>query len=504
MSLAIQPIDLSVLVVYLIAVAALGIAVGRGTRDVSTYLLGDRHLPWWAILGSIVATETSTATFLSVPGITFAERGDMRFLQLALGYIVGRLIIVVTLLPLYFRGEILTAYQVLHQRFGGVTKQTASLIFLVTRNLGDGLRLFLTAIALEEMTGLGLIACIIVIGLITILYTLLGGMKAVVWNDCLQFVVYMAGGLLAGWVILRGLPDGWAGFLEFGRVEGKFRFWDFAWNPQDPYTFWAAFVGGMFLTLGTHGTDQMMVQRLLCASSRARAGVALVLSGGVVLIQFLLFLLLGVGLAAYYSAHPPETPFSRTDRVFATFIVQEFPAGYGLIGVVLAAVFAAAMSTLSSSINSSAASAMNDLYLPLQGSSGLSEKQQLAVTRRFTVVFGIVQIVVAILARELSQSVVEGALTIAGFSAGLLLGVFALGVLTKRVGQGAAVGGLLLGLVVLGAVYLVGRIEPDQAIAWTWFAVIGSISTFAGGIVADRFGIGRRDLKQGHQGGIAR
>ncbi|MCA9150424.1 MAG: hypothetical protein KDA92_14030, partial [Planctomycetales bacterium] len=203
--LALHPIDLTVLVVYLLGVAGLGIFLGRGTKDLSTYLLGDRHLPWWAILGSIVATETSTATFLSVPAKAFAQDGDMRFLQLTLGYITGRLVIVVTLLPLFFRGQIYTAYEVLQVRFGGWVKAIAASIFLVTRNLGDGLRLFLTAIALEQVVAWPLPWCIAIIGGITILYTLVGGMKAVVWNDCLQFVVYMVGGIIALAIIVNRL-----------------------------------------------------------------------------------------------------------------------------------------------------------------------------------------------------------------------------------------------------------------------------------------------------------
>ena len=315
MTLAIDRIDLLVLTVYLAGVAWLGIRVGRGTKDLAGYLLGDRHLPWWAILGSIVATETSTATFLSVPGLAYARQGDMRFLQLSFGYLIGRTLIVFLLLPLYFQGEIFTAYEVLAKRFGGATKRTASLIFLVTRNLSDGLRLFLTAIVLEQVASIPLPTCIVVLGLITMAYTLLGGMKAVVWNDCIQFVVYMLGGLIAAWVILRGLPGGWQAYLDFGRQTGRFRLFDFSWSLPDPYTFWAAVVGGMFLTLGTHGTDQMMVQRYLSARSQADAAKALVASGFVVLAQFGLFLLLGVGLAAFYNVHC--RPASRSSETTA-------------------------------------------------------------------------------------------------------------------------------------------------------------------------------------------
>jgi Na+/proline symporter len=305
----------------------------------------------------------------------------------------------------------------------------------------------------------------------------------------LQFVVYMAGGLVAGWVILSGLPEGWNSFVAYGHEHGKFRFWDVRWQLDDPFTFWAAVVGGMFLTVGTHGTDQMMVQRLLCASSRQRAGLALVSSGIVVFLQFLLFLSLGVGLAAFFDTHPPSEPFTQNDRVFASFIVEQLPGGYGLIGLVLAAVFAAAMSTLSSSINSSAASTLHDLYMPLHQGEPLDQKQQLAFTRGLTVLFGLVQIGVGILARNLSSSVVQGALAIAGFSAGLLLGLFLLGVFTQQVRQRAAGIGLFVGLCVLIGIHTIPKVAPAWQVAWTWYAVIGSMATVFAGIAAHLVGL---------------
>ena len=351
--------------------------------------------------------------------------------------------------------------------------------------------LFLTAIVLEKVAGFPLPVCIVVIGVATIFYTFFGGMKAVVWNDCLQFVVYMLGGLLAGAVILQKLPGGWADIVSFGTSHQKFRVLDFQWAWDDPYTFWAGLVGGTFLTLGTHGTDQMMVQRYLAARSLRDAGRALVFSGGVVLVQFTLFLLLGVGLATFYATYPPSTPFATNDHVFASFIVQHLPVGVGLIGIVLAAVFAAAMSTLSSSLNSSAASAVNDLYAPLW-KEPISSTHLLRASRLLTIVFGIVQIGVGIAARHLTQSVVNDALAIAGFSAGLLLGVFALGVLLPRAGQRSALGGLTVGLVCLMAVkFGLPQLNSEFVVAWPWFPAIGSLSTFfAGWLLVGRESVG--------------
>ena len=273
MNLSISTTDLAILFAYLAGVVLFGLWIGRDQRDLSSYLLGDRRLPWWAVLGSIVATETSTVTFLSIPAVAFARPdGDLRFLQLALGYILGRVIVTVLLLPHYFQGTLYTAYQVLERRFGGRTKQAASLMFLVARNLGDGLRLFLTALVLEKVIGMSLPTCIAIIGVATIIYTFFGGMKAVVWNDCIQLVVYLTGGLLAGALILREIPGGWDQVWAFAQANDKLRMFDFRLDITQTYTFWAGIIGGALLTLGTHGTDQMMVQRYLGAPQPAGCG----------------------------------------------------------------------------------------------------------------------------------------------------------------------------------------------------------------------------------------
>ncbi|HJN07546.1 MAG TPA: sodium:solute symporter [Pirellulaceae bacterium] len=504
-------LDVVVLLAYLAATVALGLWVGRGQRNLDGYLLGGRNLPWWAILGSIVATETSTATFLSVPGIAFAkETGDMRFLQLSLGYVVGRTIIVFLLLPQFFRGQLCTAYEVLHQRFGGATQRTASLVFLVTRNLGDGLRLFLTAMALHVATGWTLPGCVFIIGVATIVYTMMGGMKSVVWNDCIQLLVYMAGGIVVALVLLDRFPGGWSQFLEFGLAQDKFRVFDFAWPWQtpdgfpwdDPYTFWAGLVGGAFLTLGTHGTDQMMVQRYLAARSERGAGIALLFSGFVVMLQFALFLMLGVGLACFYEEVQPNVVINRNDEALATFVVHELPRNVGLVGLLLAAIFAAAMSTLSSSLNSSASAVVHD-FLKHHDGDGRHELRLLNWSRGLTVLFGVIQIAIALLAVRVSRSVVGEALAIAGFSAGLLLGLFLLGVCTRRVDQRAALVGLMVGLTGLLffkfasplVVFIVGP-EFGWNVAWPWLPVIGSGMTFGGGVLASYVVPGKRESSQ--------
>jgi solute:Na+ symporter, SSS family len=478
MHLAISPIDVTILIAYLVGVLLLGLWFGRKQHDVSEYLLGGRSIPWWGVLLSIVATETSTVTFLSVPGMTYDSRGgSLVFLQLAIGYVVGRLVVVLLFLPHYFRGSLFTAYQVLHQRFGGATGQTASFMFLITRNLADGLRLYLTALVLKQVSGLDLSLCILVMGVTTIVYTFAGGMKSVVWTDCIQFGVYILGAVLAGWIIVSNLPGGGRQYIDFGAANQKFRLFDFSFDLKVKYTFWSGLIGGAFLTLGTHGTDQLMVQRYLAGRGLREAGRALALSGLVVFAQFALFLLIGVGLACYYSGSGVQPV--RNDEVFARFIVDHLPVG--VVGVTLAAVFAAAMSTLSSSLNSSATVLVNDFYLP-RFRVAPSERHLVRASRALTVVFGFVQIGVGIAGQGLQESVINNVLAIASFTTGLTLGLFFLGVFTRRVPQWAALIGLVGGAAVLTAVWYA------TSLAWPWYSVVGSLTTLGIGLLAGVIG----------------
>jgi len=482
-------LDILVLVAYFATAVAVGLFVSGRSKSVEAFLLGDRNLPWWAILGSIVATETSGATVLSVPGEAYSPTG-MKFLQIALGYIIGRTIIVYGLLPLYFRGQLLTAYEVLNQRFGGLAQQAASLLFLVARNLGDGLRLYLVAIVLQELADIPLWLSVVVMGVVSTVYTFVGGMRSVIWNDCIQFGVYVLGGISAVFVIAGQISGGFGEVWRFAEESGKLRVFDWRLSLTMPYTFWASVIGGAVLTIGTHGTDHSMVQRYLSARSQRDAGRALFASGFIVFAQFAMFLFIGVELACYFAQHPnPAVADLKLDRVFPYFIVHHFPRNTGLIGLMLAAILS---SNLSSSLSASAAAVVNDFYLPWckQPPSGGA---QLALTRGVTVAFGVLQIGLGILAERVSSredtTVVSAALAIASFVFGLLLGVFALGVLTRRASQVGALAGLGFGLVLL--LFLLFGLPPLTVsppdlpkgikVAFPWFAVIGAGSTFVVG-----------------------
>jgi SSS family solute:Na+ symporter len=483
-------IDLLVLLAYLGSAVFIGLAVSGKSKNVESYLLGDRNLPWWAILGSIVATETSGVTVLSVPGEAYGPTG-MKFLQLALGYIIGRAVIVNVLLPLYFRGQLMTAYEVLERRFGVATRQASSLLFLVARNLGDGLRLFLVAIVLQKLTGMPLAWSVVATGIVSIVYTFFGGMRSVVWNDCVQLAVYLLGGVIAVFVIAAQIEGGWGELFRYAAEHDKFQMFDMRPTLSEPYVFWAGLIGGAVLTLGTHGTDHSMVQRYLSARSQADAGRAILISGVVVFLQFALFLFIGIELACYFSQHP-GLDFKK-DEVFAHFIVHHFPANTGLIGLMLAAILA---SNLSSSLSACAAAVLNDFYLPWRKQPAESGRN-LALTRGLTIAFGILQIGIGIGAQRLyalDKTVVNNALTIASFVFGLLLGEFALGVLTRRAGQVAALAGMAVGLAILLFVKfglpVVTRSESVPGgfeIAFPWLAVIGAGGTFGAGWLVSWF-----------------
>jgi SSS family transporter len=465
-------LDLVVLVAYLLGVTLWGAWLGRGQKGGRDYFLGSRSLPWFAVMLSVVATETSTLTFLSIPGVSYM--GSLVFLQLTFGYLVGRLVVAGVLLPAYYRGELATAYALLESRFGVATRRFTSAIFMVTRLLADSVRLFATAIPLALITGWPYPLSIVVIGVLTVVYTYFGGIKAVVWVDAVQMGLYLLGAAVALVAVQLLMPDGWGGVLTEAAAAGKLDVLDFSWSLSTTYTVWAGVLGGAFLTMASHGTDQLIVQRLLTCRDRTSAQRALVGSGVVVVLQFLLFLLVGLGLWGYYGGRE----FALPDEIFARFIVEALPVG--LTGLLIAGVFAAAMSSLSSSINSLASATAYDYWAPMVGAAD-DEERIFRAGRIFTLVWAGLLVGGAILFIPLSQgtSAVEVALGIASLVYGGLLGVFALGVLTKRAGQAAAMFGIAVGI---GVVTLL-----RDTMAYPWYVPTGSIVTFSVGWLVGRF-----------------
>ena len=466
--------DLTVLILYIVAVTAWGAWLGRANRGGSDYFLGSRNLPWWAVMLSVVATETSTLTFLSIPGIAYL--GTLAFLQLALGYLAGRIVVARILLPAYYKGELSTAYALLETRFGTAARRYASGVFMVTRLLADSVRLFATAIPLALITGWSYPVSILVIGAATLVYTYYGGIKAVVWVDALQMVLYVGGGLIALLLLQGAVEGGWAAILDQAGSAGKLATLDFSASPAVAYTFWAGLVGGGFLSMASHGTDQLIVQRLLTCRDVRHSQRALIGSGIAVIFQFALFLLVGLGLWVFFEGRA----FDSSDEIFARFIIDEMPTG--LRGLLIAGVFAAAMSSLSSSINSLASASAYDFWGPLTGRS--DDRSAMIAGKVFTLVWAALLIAGAIVFIPLSRgtAAVEVALAAASMAYGGLLGAFALGVLTRRVSQTGVLVGMTAGVGTVVAIWALAR----DAVAWPWFVFIGLVVTMAVGSLLRR------------------
>lgn len=484
-----QTLDLIIIFGYLIGITLFGIYFSGKQKTTEDYFVGDRNVPWWAIAASIVATETSTITFISVPGIAFARNGNFEFLQVVFGYLVGRVVISIVFIPLYFKGELQTVYQLLGERFGLKVKMLASSLFVIMRNIADGIRLLLTAIVLAAVytafvpgsdPTTVIIASIVLLGAVMIVFTFFGGMEAVIWVEVVQLAIYIGGAIAAAVVLINQIDGGLSSAVAIGEQFNKFRIFDFTLDFTKTFTFWAGLLGGCFLTMSTHGTDQYLVQRYLCTDKASRASLALLSSGAVVLGQFIGFLFIGVLLFAFYTPYnaaeyvnagvsgsgvPATFPFAGGDQVFPDFITKSMPSG--LSGLVVAAIFAAA---LSSSLNSIAATAVNDLYKPFTKEK--TDKHFLKVSGWLTLIIGIVQITVAISLISAKSSALSQALSVASLINGPILGVFLVGTFLKKAREIHALVGMS------ASICLMLYILFGTKIAWTWYALIGSLTTF--------------------------
>jgi solute:Na+ symporter, SSS family len=466
----IHPLDLAIVIVYLLGVTALGLRFRRQQKDVRDYFLGGKSAPWWALALSIVATETSTLTIIGTPAIAYA--GNLTFLQLVFGYLVGRALISVILLPGYFRGEYLTAYALIEKRFGSRMRSIAAVTFLVTRTLAEGVRISAIALVVSVALGTSERLAVFIVMALTILYTLEGGMKAVIWTDVAQFLLYLTGSLVTLFLLLQRIPGGWQEVRQVAAAAGnKLQFLDFSPNLATKYTFWSGLIGGAFLTMATHGTDQTIVQRLLAARNERDSRRALMTSGLIVLFQFTVFLLIGVLLYVFTQHTPLLAAGEPRDRILPLFLVREMPTG--LAGVLLAAILAVAMANASGSLNSLAASSVMD-FAALRGHTGETQ-EFMKLSRRMTLLWGIALIFLGLMNWG---PVLEAGLTIASFTFGSLLGLFLLGTYAARSNSNGSLAGMLVGLAVVLAV------ARFTAVAFTWYVLIGSCVTFAAGAIA--------------------
>jgi solute:Na+ symporter, SSS family len=474
-SVQIGPIDCAILVLYLLGITLFGIRFRRGQQNLRDYFLGGRSAPWWAIACSIVATETSTLTIISTPGIAFG--GNLGFLQLVLGFLVARVILCVVLVPQYFQGEFYTAYQLLEKRFGNRMKSAAAIVFLGTRALAEGVRISAIGKVVSVAFGTGTYASILIITILTMLYTFEGGMRAVIWTDVIQFALYLTGSVAAFFLLLHKIPGGWPEITQAAAAAGgKFRIFDFAFSLTQSYTFWSGLLGGTFLTMASHGTDQTMVQRLLSARNERDSKKALLASGVVILFQFALFLVIGVMLFVFAQHVSLGAAGSDPDKIYPSFIVHHLPVG--LTGIILASIFAIAMSNASGSLNSLASSSIMDLSVR----RGEMAATSLMRSRRMTLIWGVV---LGALGLVKWGPVLVAGLTIASITYGGLLGVFLLGTWNRHANERGALTGFVVGI----ATMILVRMETP--LAWTWYVLVGTAITFAVGSLASASTAGR-------------
>lgn len=486
-------LDLVLILLYLAGITLFGLRFRKAQRTLRDYFLADRNVPWWAIALSIVAAETSTLTIISIPGLAYDS--NFGFLQVVIGYLIARIVICLIFIPHYFRGDLFTAYQLIDRRFGPRLRSLTAGLFLVTRATAEGVRVFAVSIVVSIALGpllSGLtpfqsdLAAITIVTVLTLIYTFEGGMTAVIWTDVVQMAIYVGGTVVGLITLLHLLPGQWASAHTIASAAGKFRVFDFSLDITKTYTFWAGIVGGTFLTTASHGTDQLMVQRLLAARSERQSKLALLSSGVAILFQFSLFLLMGTLLWVFYRAEH----FARPDQIFPAFIVQQMPVG--IRGLLIAAILAAAMSNLSAALNSLSSTTIIDFYMRRR--PDLSDARRMFLSRGATVLWGVVLFALAMLSRH-GGRVVEVGLSIASVAYGALLGVFLLGVLTKRATETGAMIGMACGFAtdvylwqfqlpswVLHAVSTItGQPTAGTKLAWTWYVLVGTAVTFGVG-----------------------
>jgi solute:Na+ symporter, SSS family len=468
----IHPIDLGIVIAYLLGVTALGVYFRRGSQDAKDYFLGGRTAPWWALAFSIVATETSTLTIIGTPAISYG--GNMTFLQLVFGYLIGRVLIVLLLLPGYFRGEFFTAYALIEKRFGARTRAVAATTFLVTRAIAEGVRVAAIALVVSVVLGTSEKLAVMVVIALTIIYTLEGGMKAVIWTDVAQFLLYLAGSGVTLWLLLHRAPGGWTEVTQVAAAAGhKLQVFDFSFHWAAKYTFWSGVIGGAFLTMASHGTDQTIVQRLLAARNQRDAGRALVASGVIVIVQFTVFLLIGVLLFVFAQHTPLLATGERLDRILPTYLVREMPVG--LAGLLLASIIAVAMSNASGSLNSLAASSILD-FSRLRGRA-TDTASFVKISRAMTLVWGLVLMGFGLVKWG---PLLEAGLTVVALPLASLLGLFLLGTIDRRANATGALVGMFCGLAVILYVF------KFTTVAFSWYVMIGSIVTFVVGAAVSR------------------
>ncbi|NQT84713.1 sodium/solute symporter [bacterium] len=469
-------LDYVVIVSYLMLVSAAGFWFGRREKTTSDFFLAGRQMPWGAVMFSILATEMSALTFIAVPGEAFKE--NLIYFQFAIGSLIGRILIALFFLPAFYRGKVTTVYQYLQQRFGDRSRDAGAIFFFVTRLLGSGVRLCVTAKAIEVVSGVSYFQAICVVAILAVAYTSFGGIKAVIWTDVIQFAVFIGGAVLTMFLIVKMIPGGLHGAYSVlknavdatGEPAHKLRVFDFTISLTKPGVLFIAILNSCFQTFAALGTDQDLTQRMLTCKDVGPSKKSLILTGIAKFPIDALFLLLGAALFAFNVHHRFAEGIEDSAHVFPTFIVTALPAG--VKGLLFTAVFAAAMSSLDSALNALSSSAITDIYKPYIKKDA-PERHYLTASRICVAIFAVLLVGIAYLCRG-EKRVLWLAFKLTGFTYGAMLGVFLTGVFTRRGNNVGNIIAMISSIVVLLAI----RLVLFPSLNWQFYVIIGTLWTF--------------------------
>jgi SSS family transporter len=488
--------DWFVILLYLGGIIGLGVWFGKDQRNTRDYFLGSRNIPWWGIGVSIVAAETSALTIIGVPAIAYGS--NILFIQMIVGYVIARIILAVVMVPHYMKGEIYSPYQLLEQHLGRGPRRLAGGFFLFLETMAAGVRVYVACIPIRLLLGEavcsfgGLVdpilgAILLFVGL-SLLYTYIGGVKAVIWTDAVQFGLFLAGGVFALFYIPTLIDGGWGAVMAQAGAAGKLAWLNTSFTFSAPFNIWMGVIGGTVMVLSTHGAEQLIVQRVLACRDVADGRKALALSAVLIFPLFLIFLLVGVMLWAFYQGHPFQIPLPEArpgiksnDFIFPIFMMTEVP--HILKGFLIVAILSAAMSSISSAITSLASVSTMDFVKQIV--KGRDEEYFLRFSKISTVFWAAVLVGTAWLTREVTF-VLNAAFSLRGLTAGALLGSLIIALFWKRLGARATMAGMTASLVVMNLIYWPANVAVTKdwwlrtfgaEVFWPWFTLIGTLVT---------------------------
>ena len=468
--------DWLVIAVYLVGIILFGLWIGRDQKNTRDYFLGSKNIPWWGIGLSIVAAETSALTIIGVPGMAYA--GNIGFIQMITGYVIARIILAVVMVPHYLRGEIYSPYQLFANTLGQSGRRMAGGLFLLSETLAAGVRVYVACIPIQLLLGIQILPAIVLFVALSLLYTYVGGVKAVIWTDAVQFGLFLAGGLFTLLYIPQLFDGGFKEVLSAGARQGKLDWLNTHFSLAKPFNIWMGVIGGTVMVMSSHGAEQLIVQRVLACRSVADGRKALVLSAVLIFPLFLIFLLVGAMLWVYYQKFPMAIPLPEirpgikaTDYVYPIFILTAVPNV--LKGFLIVAILSAAMSSVSSALTSLTSVSTMD-FVQAMLAKGRSQEFYLRFSKLSTVAWAGLLILVAVMTQHV-ESVLNAAFDLRGLTSGALLGGLMLAVFWKK----ARARPVIAAMTAAVSVMIVINWFFKERVFWPWYTLIGTLVTFS-------------------------